>query len=60
MTDNRRLKKAVRARMAETGENYTTALRKIKEQLSAAIQRKVLEELAANGEGIETRLPGSN
>lgn len=33
MTDNRRLKRTVRARMAVTGENYTTALRKVKEAL---------------------------
>lgn len=32
MTDNRKYKRAVRARMAETGEKYTQALRRIKEQ----------------------------
>ncbi|MET9222332.1 hypothetical protein ABZX65_26700 [Streptomyces sp. NPDC003300] len=30
------LKRAVRARMAETGENYTTALRRIQEQRQQA------------------------
>lgn len=32
MTDNKHYKRAVRARMAETGEKYTQALRRIKEQ----------------------------
>lgn len=32
MTENRKLKRLVRERMVETGENYTTALRKIKEE----------------------------
>jgi hypothetical protein len=41
---NRRLQRAVRARMAETGENYTKAL------------RAILEEKESNGSG-ET--PGS-
>lgn len=34
MTDNRNLKKIVRERMRQTGENYTTALRKVKEEQS--------------------------
>lgn len=36
---NDKLKRAVRARMAETGENYTTALRRIQEQRQAEENR---------------------
>ena len=32
MTANRKLKRLVRKRMEETGENYTTALREVKAQ----------------------------
>lgn len=36
MTANRKIKRLVRKRMEETGENYTTALRKIKEEQQEA------------------------
>lgn len=35
MTENRRLKRLIRSRMAETGENYTTARRKVLAEFEA-------------------------
>lgn len=37
---NSREKKAVRARMAKTGENYTTALRRHREERAAAQEQR--------------------
>lgn len=41
---NAALKREVRARMAETGENYTTALRRIQEQRQSAQQAAAAKE----------------